>query len=125
MFDAIPDQIPRTLILLIVGLLCYNASSVIYKIQLTIKGISYLLFCNDKSWKKPKDPSIAFESAINEGKVVKKTIVFIRHGESTWNETFNKGSHRSVLVFIIGYVPNMIKAILYECYLVLTGKIDR
>ena len=70
-----------------------------------------------------------FESALKKGEgsanVEKRTIVFIRHGESTWNETFNKGSHRSALVFAIGYIPNMIKAILYECYLILTGKIDR
>jgi len=118
------QTILRPLFLLIGGLLIYNVSTVVYKIQLTIKGASYLLFCNDKSWKKPTDPSIVFESAIKEGKVEKKTIVFIRHGESTWNETFNKGSHRSFIVFVIGYIPNMIKALLYECNLILTGKID-
>lgn len=55
----------------------------------------------------------------------KKTIYFVRHGESTWNDTFNKGSHRSALVFVIGFIPGMIKAILYELYLVLSGKMDR
>lgn len=114
----------RPFFLVVVGLLIYNLSSVIYKLRLTLKGFSYLLFCNDKSWEKPSDPSIAMEPAIKEGKVEQKTIIFIRHGESTWNETFNKGSHRSLIVFIVGYIPNLIKAILYECYLVVTGKID-
>lgn len=110
----------RPSMLVILALLLYNFSSVIYKTKLTFKGISYLLFCNDKSWKKPQDPATIFESAMAEGKIEKKTIVFIRHGESTWNETFNKGAHRSALVFVIGYIPNMIKALLYECYLILT-----
>lgn len=115
----------RPLFIIIVALLFYNITSVIYKLKLSLQALSYLLFCNDKAWKKPADPFSIFESAIKTGKVEKKTIVFIRHGESTWNETFNKGSHRSLVVFIIGYIPNMIKAILYECYLIVTGKIDR
>jgi len=125
MMEDIISTLTRPLLLVVLALLFYNISSVIYKTKLTFKGISYLLFCNDKSWKKPQDPKIVLESAMKEGNVEKKTIVFIRHGESTWNETFNKGSHRSALVFAIGYIPNMIKALLYECYLILTGKIDR
>jgi len=112
----------RFFIKLIAGLLLYNATSVIYKSKLYLKGVSYLLFCNDKSWKKPEDPNPIFD--MKAGKVEKKTVVFIRHGESTWNETFNKGSHRSVFVFIIGYFPNLIKALLYECFLIISGKID-
>jgi len=124
MMEDIISTLTRPLLLVVLALLFYNISSVIYKTKLTFKGISYLLFCNDKSWKKPQDPKTVLESAMKEGNVEKKTIVFIRHGESTWNETFNKGSHRSALVFAIGYIPNMIKALLYECYLILTGKID-
>jgi hypothetical protein len=45
-------------------------------------------------------------------------------GESTWNDVFNKGNHRSVFVFVIGFFPGLAKALLYELYLVLSGKLD-
>ena len=57
--------------------------------------------------------------------IQRKTIYFVRHGESTWNDTFNKGKHRSVIVFVLGFIPNLIKALLYELYLLLSGKMDR
>jgi hypothetical protein len=116
----------RPVLILCCGMLLFNLPTLIYKIWLTIEAILYLLFCNDKSWKKPQDPASIFNPVISSGgDVQKKTIYFVRHGESTWNDTFNKGSHRSALVFAIGFIPGMIKAILYELYLVLSGKIDR
>ena len=48
-----------------------------------------------------------------------------RNTESTWNDTFNKGSHRSAAVFAIGFIPGLIKAFLFELYLILSGKLDR
>lgn len=100
----------------------------IYKFSLTLQGIAYFFFCNDKTWPKQPDPELAFAPIIaaNEvdTKIEKKTIIFIRHGESTWNDTFNKGSHRSALVFAIGFIPGIIKSLLYEFYLLITGKID-
>ena len=48
----------------------------------------------------------------------------IRHGESTWNDTFNKGNERSLAVFIIGFFPNLIKAVVYESLLLITGQRD-
>merc|ERR1711862_587591 len=92
--------------------------------RLTLQGILYFLFCNDKKWKKVDDPLKSFSSVTDKSKIEKKTIIFVRHGESTWNETFNKGPHRSVAVFVIGFVPNLIKALLYEGYLLLTGEMD-
>lgn len=71
------------------------------------------------------DPGIIFEKHIADGKAVeRKTIYFVRHGESTWNDTFNKGKHRSALVFVLGFVPGIIKATVYELYLLLSGKMD-
>ena len=55
----------------------------------------------------------------------KKTIYFVRHGESSWNDTFNKGNHRSTLVFLVGFFPGLVKAVTVELYLVLSGKLDR
>ena len=45
-------------------------------------------------------------------------------GESTWNDTFNKGHHRSALVFVLGFIPGLIKSVMYEIYLTLTGQVD-
>lgn len=97
-----------------------------------LRGLLYLLFCNDKSWRKPQCPSITFDpilEAEKEGTLVaevveRKTIYFVRHGESTWNDTFNKGSHRSQVAFAIGFVPGLIKSVVFELYLILLGKMD-
>lgn len=81
--------------------------------------------CWDKSWKKPQDPGAIFGPHLIQGlPVERKTVYFVRHGESTWNDTFNKGSHRSALVFVIGFIPGLIKSVLYEIYLLLSGKLD-
>lgn len=99
-----------------------------YKFRLTLQGISYFFFCHDKTWAKQPDPLETFGPIVRanevETKVEKKTIIFVRHGESTWNDTFNKGSHRSALVFAIGFIPGLIKSFLYEFYLLISGKID-
>lgn len=121
MLGVLLPSILRSLLFILCALLCYHLPTLIYKLKLTILGVQYLLFCNDKSWKALEDPVICFTSSKS---VETKRVVFVRHGESTWNETFNKGSHRSLLVFVIGYVPNLIKSLLYECYLVVTGKMD-
>ena len=72
------------------------------------------------------DPGSIFGPHMSAGKPVeRKTIYFIRHGESTWNDTFNKGQHRSALVFVLGFIPGLIKALAYELYLLLSGKLDR
>ena len=54
--------------------------------------------------------------------VTKKTIIFIRHGESTWNYTFNKGNERSTLSFVLYFIPNLIRTIFYEYYYYMTGQ---
>lgn len=128
----------RPLTLACICLLIFNASSVLQKLKLTLQGISYFFFCHDKSWKPQSDPFTVFEAALKKEAALKdssgvvkgdpiisrKTIIFVRHGESTWNDTFNKGKHRSALVFALGFVPGLIKACLFEVYLVLSGKVD-
>lgn len=124
--DWAKDDLYRPVLILITGMLIFNLPTLIYKIKLVIRGILYFIFCWDKSWKKPQDPGAIFGPHLSQGlHVDRKTIYFVRHGESTWNETFNKGSHRSTVVFIITFIPNLIKALLYEMYLLLSGKLDR
>lgn len=121
----------RPALILVCGMLLFNLPTLIYKIGMFVRGIVYLILCNDKSWKKPQDPAIvvapllAKENELDDGIIEKKTVYFVRHGESTWNDTFNKGSHRSVMAFVIGFIPGLIKALLFELYLILSGKLDR
>ena len=50
-----------------------------------------------------------------------KTVILIRHGESTWNDTFNAGD-RSKLIFILFFLPNMLYAVAMETYYFISGK---
>ena len=123
----------RPALILLCAMLLFNLPTLIYKIGMFLRGAMYLLFCNDKKWKTPQDPSIVVnpilekenESSDYENVVERKTVYFVRHGESTWNDTFNKGAHRSKAAFAIGFVPGLIKSFLFESYLILSGKMDR
>ncbi|CAB9503989.1 expressed unknown protein [Seminavis robusta] len=118
-------QYVRPALVLICAMLVFNLPIVIYKIGLLKSTILYLLFCNDKKWKRTSDPGAVFGPHISAGKPIeRKKIYFVRHGESTWNDTFNKGNHRSTAVFILGFLPGVVKAVLFEIYLVLSGKMD-
>jgi len=122
------DTFVRAAVLFVLGSILYNLPVFLQRIKLTILGVAYFVFCNDKSWKKPQDPGAIFQPILsnpsNKANVEKKTIIFVRHGESTWNDTFNKGHHRSALVFAIGFIPGLIKAFTYETYLILSGRVD-
>lgn len=123
--SSILDLYSRPFVLAIACFLIYNFQNVIFRLKMTLQGISYLLFCNDKSWPKQPCPSSFFNDDNSSSKSIeKKTIVFVRHGESTWNDTFNKGSHRSTATFVIGYIPGLVKALAYETYLTLAGMVD-
>jgi hypothetical protein len=123
----------RPAVILVCGMLLFNLPTLVYKLGMFFRGILYLLFCNDKSWKKPQDPYVVVrpflekekQEGVEDHSIERKTIYFIRHGESCWNDTFNKGSHRSAVVFAIGFIPGLIKAVLFEIYLILSGKLDR
>mmetsp|Transcript_37705 Transcript_37705/g.82624 ORF Transcript_37705/g.82624 Transcript_37705/m.82624 type:complete len:394 (-) Transcript_37705:101-1282(-) len=97
----------------------------IYKLKLFGLTFLYLVCCNDKKWKLPQeDPASNFPndaSAASATKIEKKTIVFVRHGESTWNDTFNKGTDRSRLSFALFFIPNLIYALMVEFYLLVAG----
>lgn len=127
-------ELVRPFLLVIVAFLVFHYDTVLYKLQLVIRGIAYLLFCNDKTWTKPNDPYDVFQPLLDNSDkkdqnkftigIERKTVIFVRHGESTWNDTFNKGHNRNTFIFVIGFIPNFIKALLYELYLLLSGQID-
>jgi broad specificity phosphatase PhoE len=115
----------RPALILVCGMLLFNLPTLIYKSQMFLRSIAYLIFCNDKSWKKPSDPNTVVGPLLKEAPTIeRKTIYFVRHGESTWNDTFHKGSRRTTQTFALGFVTGLIKATLCELYLILSGKLD-
>lgn len=111
-----------------------NPTAALRKLQLIWTSASYLLFCKDKKWKVPSaaddDPGIHFpkdlggyakSSSSGEGRYREKTIILVRHGESTWNDTFNPG-HRNRVLFILLFLPNLLYAVLVELYYFVSGR---
>lgn len=87
----------RPALVTLCAMLLFNLPTLVYKIGMLVRGIVYLLFCNDKKWKKPQDPKHVVGPLLeNEDKgesvdgyfIERKTVYFVRHGESTWNDTF-------------------------------------
>mmetsp|Transcript_10421 Transcript_10421/g.28809 ORF Transcript_10421/g.28809 Transcript_10421/m.28809 type:complete len:362 (-) Transcript_10421:180-1265(-) len=123
--EWVQEDALRPVLILVCAMLLFNLPAFIYKIRMAIRGVLYFLLCWDKSWKKPQDPGSIFGPHLSQAlPVQRKTVYFVRHGESTWNDTFNKGKHRSAAMFVIGFFPGLAKALIYEVYLLLTGKID-
>lgn len=104
-----------------------NPSAAFRKFQLLVTTIRYLLFCKDKKWKVPEqdanvDAYFATDSAASSAgasskapAIERKTVIFVRHGESTWNDTFNRGD-RGMFGFVLNFVPNLVKAIAAEWF---------
>jgi len=86
------------------------------KLKLVVDTFRFLAFCKDKKWKEPEP--LKYNKIL---KVESKTVIFVRHGESNWNETFNKGD-RSKANFYLGFIPNAIKAFIVEWYFLVTGQ---
>ena len=111
--------------LLAVTLLCVasNPKAAWRKFELFFNTVQYLALCNDKSWKTPKEDPASFfpEDSATSDKVKSKTIIFIRHGESTWNDTFNKGD-RSTMNFAMNFLPNLVQAAATEWYFWSSGQ---
>ena len=97
-------------------------AAAIRKVQLFIDTVKYLALCSEKKWKKTPDPSIIFEKHGKNAELVEqKTIIFLRHGESNWNDTFNKGD-RKLMKFVQGFIPGLVKALATEWYFAVSGK---
>jgi hypothetical protein len=97
-------------------LLVLNPFAAKRKLALFLATARYMALCNDKTWKEPRAPKF---SVVH--KTETKTVIFLRHGESTWNETFNKGD-RSKLNFYLQFLPNVVKAFVVEWYFMVTGQ---
>ena len=55
-------------------------------------AFTHLLLSRDNKWSKPADPqTILLQSQKSPETCQRKRIYFVRHGESMWNEVFNRG----------------------------------
>jgi hypothetical protein len=104
-------------------------SACLRKCQLLFTAVRYMAFSKDKKWKVPEENvnvdsffemDEAFGSNPEQSKpttttIERKTIIFVRHGESTWNDTFNRGD-RPIIGFVLNFVPNLLKAIAAEWF---------
>ena len=109
-----PDALRNTLIMVWLaacGALTVAMAVLPSKLWMLTQTWAHLLCSQDKRYKKPADPNTLsdFDAAETE----ERTVIFIRHGESTWNETFNK----SKLPW--KFIPRLIKAVLTEVTLML------
>lgn len=103
-----------------------NTTAAKAKLLLIFDTFRYLIISKDKKWKKSgEDPASFFAKDGEQETVVveKKTIMFLRHGESTWNDTFNKGD-RKTAAFFIGFFPGLIRSFATEWYFLVRGKCD-
>lgn len=87
-----------------------------------INTVRFLLLSKDKKWEKlNENPASFFSVDDDEIVVARKTVIFLRHGESTWNETFNKGD-RKMFSFLIGFVPGVLLSLATEWYFLILGQ---
>jgi broad specificity phosphatase PhoE len=73
------------------------------KMLMVIDGLCTLLVGKDPQWVQPPD----WTNAPNIQKESSKRVVFIRHGESVWNEIFNRGLN-------VGFIGRLIKGFVRE-----------
>ena len=119
--------------ILLVSILCLlsNPTAAIRKAKLFYTSLLYLVLCKDKKWKvPPEDPATFFPKELGGNKTDvnvanatyrEKTVILIRHGESTWNDTFNAGDRNKAL-FVLFFIPNLLYAIVMESYFFVSGK---
>ena len=124
--------------LLLISILCLltNPAATLRKLKLIYLSLTYLILCQDKQWKVPKedDPADYFPQDlggnnhhVNEETISttssyrEKKIILLRHGESTWNDTFNPGD-RNKFLFVLFFLPNLIKATMAELYYFVAGQ---
>lgn len=79
-------------LLLIVSRFNVIAGNILRYIHMLVHGLLHMVFTNEKSAMAPPPPELPFP----QGSPM-RTIVFIRHGESVWNEVFNRGFGPSFL----------------------------
>jgi hypothetical protein len=76
-------SISRPLLLATVICMATNPKAAQAKVKLIITTFQFLFLCKDKKWKNPEeDPATFFKGAEDDDKIERKTVIFLRHGES-------------------------------------------
>lgn len=107
----------------------------LYKLGLYARIFQFMLLSKDKKWEAGPpveiDPKLLSRKTSPEAleaagyRVVgRRSLIGIRHGESMWNDVFNKGHHRSRARFLIFFLPRMLYALLTEAWIFLCGMRD-
>lgn len=78
-----------------------TAGNILFKLNLFTKGTVHMLFSRDKKWKKSKEDP---KDVMSQKNLLKKTVIFVRHGESEWNAIFNMGIKNLPLRLVTGWV---------------------
>eukprot|EP00980_Cylindrotheca_fusiformis_P001697 scaffold388_cov114-Cylindrotheca_fusiformis.AAC.6 len=114
----------RPMLLATIICMATNPKAAQAKLKLFVSTCQFLILSKDKKWKKPEeDPASFFAEGDDKDKIETKTVIFLRHGESTWNDTFNKGD-RKLSSFLLGFIPNLIRSFATEWYFLVSGKSD-
>lgn len=86
--------------LLCASLVDKRAKRGVRKVHDAVRANAHLVASDEKRWKRSKvDPKTLATRATKT-----RTVVFIRHGESTWNEVFNRKFDHTFPVRLIGGV---------------------
>ena len=90
------------------------------RVPLWVSGWVYMFLSKDKKGlKKTPDPGMAEDGwGENDDGVQSIKLLLLRHGESTWNETFNRGYNP------IFFIPRLVYAFAYETWLLASGVRD-
>jgi broad specificity phosphatase PhoE len=77
------------LVLVVAAGTSLTARAILFKTSLFTRSVSHLLLSREKAgWPKNRaDPDVAKGMTFTSV----KRVIFVRHGESTWNEVFNRG----------------------------------
>ena len=118
----VTSMITRPLMLATVVCMLFNPKAAQEKVNLIITTFKFLAQSKDKKYKKPEeDPASFFKDGLEGDNIEKKTVIFLRHGESTWNDTFNKGD-RKLGQFLLGFIPGLFKSFGLEWYFLVSGQ---
>ena len=91
----------------------------IFKFGLLIQAVIFRFFGKDMKWAATPDVATFIQAAQSRReKLQKKRLIFIRHGESTWNDTFNRSLNP------IKFIPRLVYALMMELNLFVTGQCD-
>lgn len=75
-------------------------------LTMAVLGFAHMAVSSESSYKRPKTPAASEITSDDE-----KIIVFVRHGESVWNEVFNRG-------FGLSFIVRLATALFRELHLI-------